>query len=60
MVGDGDEQYYSNNSNDEFLSVDKLATKDISHETETNLTNDVTDVGGGVDGSVEEERVWGL
>ena len=60
MVGHRDEQYYSHDSNDEFLSVDKLAAKDIAHEAESNLTDDVTDVGGGVDGSMEEERVWGL
>lgn len=46
----------SDDGNDQFLAVDELATKDIAHETETDLPNNVADVGGGVDGTPNEER----
>ena len=42
-----------------YLSVDKLATKGIAEETEYELTDDVTDVCGSVDGTAQEERVEG-
>ena len=57
VVGQADDQYDTYDHDDHLFSIDKSSAKGIAHKTKRQLTNDITDVGGGVDGTTKQERV---
>ena len=57
VVGQADDQYDTYDHDDHLFSIDKFSAKGIAHKTKRQLTNDITDVGGGVDGTTKQERV---
>ena len=59
VVGQADDEYDTDDHDDHLFSVDKSSAKGIAQEAKRQLTNDVTDVGGGVDGTTKQERVGG-
>lgn len=54
--GEGDDHDYTDDGDDQLLAVDKLASESIAQEAERELTDDVTDVGCGIDRTTDEER----
>lgn len=60
MVGHADNQDHTDDHDDEFFAIDELSTERITHETESQLTDDIADVGCGVDSATEQERVRGF
>ena len=59
VVGQADDEYDTYDHDDHLFSIDKFSTKGIAHKTKRQLTNDVPDIGGGVDGTTKEKRVGG-
>lgn len=59
IVRRADDQDDTNDHDDQFLSVDKLPSKDIAEESEAELTDDVADVRRCVDCSSKKKRVVG-
>ena len=61
MVGQADDQYDTYDHDDHLFPIDKFSAKGVAKETKRQLTDDVANVGGGIDGAAKEERVgWGL
>lgn len=56
-VGQADDHDHTDDTDDEFLSVDESTTEGVSQETERDLTDDVTHVGSAIDATTEEERI---
>ncbi len=59
VVWQADDQYNTHDHNDHLFPIDKFPAKGITHESKRQLTNDVADVGGRIDGAAKEERVGG-
>ena len=59
MVGQADNQDNTYDHDDHLFPVDKFPAKGITEESERQLTNDIADVGGRVDGATQKERVGG-
>ena len=59
VVGQADDQDDTDDHDDHLFSIDKFSAKGIAKKPKRQLTNDITDVGGGVDGTTKEERVGG-
>ena len=59
VVGQADDEYDTYDHDDHLFPIDKFSTEGIAHETKGQLTNDIPDVGGGIDGTTEQERVGG-
>ena len=59
VVGQADDEYDTYDHDDHLFSIDEFSAKGIAHKTKGQLTNDVTDISGGVDGTTKEERVGG-
>ena len=59
VVGQADDQYDTHDHDDHLFSVNKSSAKGIAEKTKRELTNDITDVGGGVDSTTKQERVGG-
>ncbi|KAB8659296.1 hypothetical protein FH972_026185 [Carpinus fangiana] len=59
VVGHGDDEDYADDGNDQFLAVNELATEGVTHDTEGDLADNVTDVGGGIDGTTQQGGVVG-
>ena len=57
VVGQADDQYDAYDHDDHLFPIDKFSAKGIAHKTKRQLTDDVADVGGGIDGAAQEERV---
>ena len=60
VVGQADDEYDTHDHDDHLFPIDEAAAKGITEETKRQLTDDVADVGGGVDGAAQEERVGGI
>ena len=60
VVGQADDQYDAYHHDDHLFSIDKSSAKGIAQKTKRQLTNDITNVGGGVDGTTKQERVGGI
>ena len=61
MVGQADDQYDTYDHDDHLFPINKFSAKGVAKETKRQLTDDVANVGGGIDGAAKEERVgWGL
>ena len=60
MVGQADDEYDTHDHDDHFFAIDEAPAKGVTEESKRQLTNDVADVGGGVDGATQEERVGGI
>lgn len=60
VIGQADDEYDTYDHDDHLFSVDKSPAKGIAHKTKRQLTNDITDIGGGVDGATKQERVGGI
>ena len=59
VVWQADDQYDTHDHDDHLFPVDKFPAKCIAHEAKRQLTNDVADVGGRVNGAAQEERIGG-
>ena len=59
MIGQADDEDDADNHDDHLFAVDEFPAKGIPHESKRQLTNDVADVGGRIDGAAQEERVGG-
>ena len=59
MIGQTDDQDNTYDHDDHLFSVDEFPAKGITKEAERQLTNDIADVGGRVDGATQKERVGG-
>lgn len=59
MIRQADDQYNTYHHDNHLFPVDKSSAKGIAHESKRQLTDDVADVGGRVDGATKEQRVGG-
>ena len=57
MVWQADDEYDTHDHDDHLFPIDEFPAKGITHETKRQLTDNVADVGGRVDGAAKEERV---
>ena len=59
-VGETDDQYRANNTNDEFLAVHKFASECVAKIAEQQLSKDITNVRACIDKSAKARRVVGF
>ena len=61
MIGQADDEDNTDDHDNQFFAINEFPSQGITHKTETELTNDVTDVGCGIDGATEQEWIcWAL
>ena len=61
MIGQADDKDDADDHDNQFFAIDKFPSQSIAHKTEAELTDDITNVGCGVNGATEQERIcWAL